>query len=77
VRSVLSVAIHASGPHLPYEHAVGLYGDSQDDLSRHRVHYTYSSSGPGLFDAAGANDVVIGTARLGLGLDFGGTHDVF
>lgn len=57
---------------------LGLYGDFQDDLSRHRVNYTYTEHG--LFGGDYPNtagSAVIGMSRVGMGLDFKCTQDLF
>jgi hypothetical protein len=54
---------------------LGAYGDFQDDLTRQRVRYTYPATGTGWFDGGGEGDHVVGTSRIGFGLELGGTHD--
>jgi hypothetical protein len=60
----------------PSHFELGLYGDFQDDLSRQRVSYTYASSG-GWFGESGNGSEVIGTSRLGFGIEIGGSHDIW
>jgi hypothetical protein len=55
---------------------LGVYGDLQDDLTRTRHRYDYPARGSGWFSGGGTGDHVIGTSRLGFGIELGGTHDV-
>ncbi len=64
------------GAHLGH-FELGAYADFQDDLSRQRVTDAYPATGSGLFDGAGTGEHVIGTSRLGFGLEIGGSHDIF
>jgi hypothetical protein len=61
----------------PGHFELGAYADFQDDLSRRRVHYDYPATGSGWFDEGGTGDHVIGTWRLGFGIEAGGTYDIF